>query len=113
MKLCQRLDGKAIREEAGWEASCKSIFYAYLRRTPRTFPWILTLAAGSVDWGHFDVRGLEANHTAFAVEALEGGVGAVDERDDNLTFPGGAGAFDQDVVARDDMFVAHGVATNL
>ncbi len=63
-----------------------------------------------VDGGHLVVRGLESDHAAFAVEALEGGVGAVDQGDDDLAFAGGASAFDEDVVAGDDVFVAHGVA---
>jgi hypothetical protein len=66
-----------------------------------------------VDRGHFGVGGLQADHAAFAVEALEGGVGAVDEGDDDLAFAGGAGTLDQDVVAGDDVFVAHGVAAHL
>jgi len=65
---------------------------------------------GGVDWGHFGVGGLQTDHAAFAVETLEGGVGAIDEGDDDLAFAGGAGALDQDVVAGDDVLVAHGVA---
>jgi hypothetical protein len=65
-----------------------------------------------VDGGHFGIRGLEADHAAFAVEAFEGGVGAVDQRDDDLALAGGAGTLDQDVVARDDVLVAHGVAAD-
>jgi hypothetical protein len=68
------------------------------------------VGGGGVDGRHFGVGGLQADHAAFAVEALEGGVGAVDEGDDDLAFTGGAGALDQDVVAGDDMLVAHGVA---
>jgi len=64
------------------------------------------------DRGHLGVGGLEANHAALAVEALKGGVGAVDEGDDDLAFAGGAGALDEDVVAGDDVLVAHGVTAN-
>ena len=71
------------------------------------------VGGGGVDGGHLGVGGLEADHAAFAVEALEGGVGAVDEGDDDLAFAGGAGALDQDVVAGDDVLVAHGVAADL
>ena len=63
-----------------------------------------------VDGGHFGVGGLQSDHGAFAIEALEGGVGAVDEGDDDLAFACGAGAFDEDIVAGDDVFVAHGVS---
>jgi len=62
-----------------------------------------------VDGGHLGVGGLQADHAAFAVKALEGGVGAVDEGDDDLAFAGGAGALNQDVVSGDDVLVAHGV----
>ncbi len=88
-------------------------FYAYLRRTPRTFALDADAGGRGVDGGHFGVGGLKADHAAFAVKALEGGVGAVDEGDDDLAFAGGAGALDQDVVAGDDVLVAHGVAANL
>ncbi len=66
-----------------------------------------------VDGGHLGVGGLEADHVAFAVEALEGGVGTVDQGDDDLALAGGAGALDEDVVAGDDVLVAHGVAADL
>ena len=70
--------------------------------------------AGSlgVDGGHFGVGGLETNEIAFAVEAFEGCVGAVDEGDYDFAFAGGAGALNQNVVAGDDVFVAHGVAAD-
>jgi len=67
---------------------------------------------GGVDGGHFGVGGLEADEVAFAVEALEGGVRAVDQGNDYFAFAGGAGALDQDVIARDYVFVAHGVAAD-
>src|SRR6516162_10223689 len=66
-----------------------------------------------VDGGHFGVGGLKANHAALTVEALKGGVGAVDEGDDDLALAGGAGAFDEDVVAGDDVLIAHGVSPDL
>ena len=56
---------------------------------------------------------MEADHGAFAVEALEGGVGAIDEGDDDLAFAGGAGALYEDVVTVDDVLVAHGVSADL
>ncbi len=68
---------------------------------------------GGVDGCHLGVGGLEADHRAFAVEAFEGGLGAVDEGDDDLALAGGAGSFDEDVVSGDDVFVAHGVAADL
>src|SRR5258705_27260 len=71
------------------------------------------VCGGGVDWGHFGVGGLQADHAAFAVEAFEGGIGTVDEGDDDLAFTGGAGALDQDVVSGDDVLVAHGVAAYL
>jgi len=67
---------------------------------------------GGVDGGHLGVRGLEADHGAFAIEALEGGIGAVDQGDDDLSFAGGPGALDQDVVAGDDVLVTHGVSAD-
>src|SRR5882757_861527 len=71
------------------------------------------VGGGGVDGGHFGVGGLETDHAALAVEALEGGVGAVDEGDDDLAFAGGAGALDQDIVTGDDVLVTHGVAADL
>ena len=71
------------------------------------------VGGGGVDGGHLRVGGLQADHAAFAVKALEGGIGAVDQGDDDLPFAGGAGALDQNIVARDDVLVAHGVSADL
>jgi hypothetical protein len=68
---------------------------------------------GGEDGSHLGVGGLETDHISLAVEALEGGIRAVDQSDDDLAFAGGAGTLDEDVVAGDDVFVAHGVAANL
>ena len=50
------------------------------------------VGGGGVDGSHFGVGGLQADHAALAIEALEGGVGAVDEGDNDLALAGGAGA---------------------
>ena len=71
------------------------------------------VAGGGVDGLHLAVGGLQADEVSFAIEALEGGVGAVDQGHDDLSLAGGAGALDQDVVAGDDVLVAHGVALDL
>ena len=55
---------------------------------------------------------MQTDHGAFAVETLEGGVGSVDEGDDDLALAGGAGPLDQHVIPGDDVLVAHGVATD-
>ena len=65
-----------------------------------------------VDGGHLGVGGLEADEVAFAVETLEGGVGAVNEGDDDFALAGGAGALDQNVIAGDNVLVAHRVAAD-
>ncbi len=70
------------------------------------------IGGGRVDGSHLGIGGLEADHGALAIEALEGGVGAVDKGDDNLSLAGGVSAFDEDVVSGDDVLVAHGVATD-
>src|ERR1700754_46561 len=69
--------------------------------------------SGSKDGRHLGVGGLEADHTALAIEAFEGSIGAVDQGDDDLAFTSCAGALDQDIVPGDDVFIAHGVAANL
>jgi hypothetical protein len=71
------------------------------------------VGCGSVDGGHLGVGGLKADPVALAVEALEGGVGAVDESDDDLAFASGACALDEDVIPGDDVLVTHGVAADL
>ena len=71
------------------------------------------VGGGDDDGVHFGVGGLEANHGALEVEALEGGFGSADEGDDDFALAGGAGAFDEDVVAVDDVLVAHGFAADL
>lgn len=65
-----------------------------------------------VDGSHLGIGGLEADHGALTIETLEGGVGTVDEGDDDLSLAGGVGALDEDVVSGDDVLVAHGVATD-
>jgi len=71
------------------------------------------LGGGDDDGVHFGVGGLEADHGALEVEALEGGFGSADEGDDDFALAGGAGALDEDVVAVDDVLVAHGFSTDL
>jgi hypothetical protein len=71
------------------------------------------VGGGSVNGRHLSVGGLQPDHAPFAVEALEGGIGAVDEGDDDLAFAGGACALDQNVVAGDDVFIAHRIAAHL
>ena len=95
--------------------------YACLRRRPlcvfaqdaQNFALDADVGSGGVDGGHFGVGGLQADHAAFAVETFEGGVGAVDEGNDDLAFAGGAGPLHQDVIAGDDVLVTHGVAAYL
>ena len=79
---------------------------------PKNFALDADIGGGGVDGGHLGIGGLEADHAAFAVETLEGGVGAVDQSDDDFAFAGGAGALDQNIVAGDDVLVAHGVAAD-
>ncbi len=71
------------------------------------------LGGGDDDGVHFCVGGLQADHAAFQIEAFEGGFGSSDEGDDDFSLAGGAGALDENVVAVDDVLVAHGFATNL
>lgn len=67
-------------------------------------------ADGDVDGLHFAVGGLQADEIALPIEALEGGVCAIDQGNHNFALASGAGALNQDVVAGDDVFVAHGIA---
>ena len=62
---------------------------------------------------HLNVGGLETYDAAFRIEALEGGFGAVDERNHDFPLPGGSGALYEHVIAADDVLVAHGVAADL
>ena len=71
------------------------------------------IACRSEDWGHLRIGGLQANHVSFTIEAFEGSICAINEGDDDLSLAGGARAFDEDVVARDDVLVPHGVAPDL
>ena len=57
------------------------------------------VCCGGVDGGHLAVGGLESDHGALAVEALESGVCAVDEGDDDLAFAGGAGSFHEHIIS--------------
>lgn len=66
----------------------------------------------SIDGSHLRVGRLKPNHTALAVEALQGGIAAVDEGYDNLSFAGGAGSLYKDVVAGDNVLIAHGITTD-
>jgi hypothetical protein len=46
------------------------------------------------------------------IETLQRGVRAVDEGDNDLSLAGSPGAFDQHVIAVDDVLVAHGIAAD-
>src|ERR1700694_5627656 len=52
------------------------------------------ICCGCVDGSHLRVGRLQADHVAFAVETFQGGVGSVDEGDDDLSLAGGTSAFD-------------------
>ena len=70
------------------------------------------VGCGGEDGGHLGVGGLEADHAALPIEALEGGIGTIDEGDNDFSLAGGSGSLDEDVVAGDDVLVAHGVAAD-
>ena len=70
------------------------------------------VGSGGVDGCHLGVGGLEPDHAAFAIKALQGGVGAVDQCDHDFSLASGASSLDEDVIAGDDVFIAHGVASH-
>ena len=71
------------------------------------------LRGGYVDGIHFSVGGLEANNIIGLIEeALEGGFCAMDQGDDDFSLTSGAGALDEDVVAVDDVLIAHGISAD-
>jgi len=76
-----------------------SVILCVLSKNPEDLTLDADVSGRSVDGRHLSVGGLEANHAAFAVKALEGGVGAVDECDDDLALAGRTGTLDQNVVA--------------
>ena len=66
------------------------------------------------DGVHLAIGRLEADLAArFAVEALERGVGAANEGDDDFTGIGDLGLLDDDVIAVQDVVLNHGVALHL
>lgn len=109
---CRRLDEGIRLQKAVLRRFCGD-FSGIFAENAEDFTLDVDIGCRGIDRSHLRVGGLEANHTAFAVEALEGRIGAVDERDDDLAFSRGSGSLDQDVVARDDVLIAHGVATDL
>ena len=73
----------------------------------------MATCAGEHSGVHLGVGGLQAHERAFEVEALEGGFGTADEGDDDVSLAGDIGALDEDVVAVDDVLVAHGFSAHL
>src|SRR5690348_6179536 len=61
---------------------------------------------------HGGIRGLQADGVAFLVEALQGSVGAIHQRDDDIAIASNLGFFHQDVVAIENGFILHGVAAD-
>lgn len=108
LSAARHLDAKR-RSEAGQGRRGSGVF----AQNTKDFALDGDVGGRGVDRSHLGVRGLQADHGSFAIEALEGGVRAVDEGDDDLAFARGAGAFNQDVVAGDDVLVTHGVAADL
>jgi len=70
-----------------------------------TLPCTTTDFAGYHDRSHGGVGGLKANLGAFAVEALQRGVGAIHQRDHDFAVAGRIGFLDEDVIAIDNMLV--------
>ena len=65
-------------------------------------------ASGGHDDGlHFGVGGLQANHIPLKKIMLQGGLRAVDQRDDYLALASGLGFFDQHIVTMHDVVVTH------
>jgi hypothetical protein len=74
----------------------------------------LYFGGGQDDGLHLRVGGLETDFSAgFAVEALEGGLFAADQGDDDFAGIRDLSLLDDDVVAVEDVVVAHGIALDL
>ena len=80
---------------------------------PKDFSLDTDIRCRRKDGSHFGVGGLKTDHASFAIETLESSIGTVDESYHNLSFPGRPCPFDQNIVARHDVLIAHGVATHL
>jgi hypothetical protein len=93
-------------------ALCEVLCSGVFPQDAQDFALDADVGGGSVDGGHLCIGGLEPDHAALAVEALEGSVGAIDQSDDDLALACGAGALDEDVIAGDDVLVAHGVTAD-
>src|SRR5262245_22026816 len=73
----------------------------------------LDAVGGDDDRRHRRVRGLKADRRPFAIDALERGVAAVDERKDRLAVARERAFFDDDVIPLADLLVDHRIALDL
>src|SRR5208282_4080813 len=61
---------------------------------------------------HFDIRRLQPHYLSFGIETLQRSLRSMHKRDNNFALTCGARSFDEDIITIDDVFIAHGVATN-
>src|SRR6185437_2137386 len=91
----------------------RSAFSGIFTEHAKDFALNADVGSRSVNRCHLGVGWLEADHRPLAVEAFERGIGAIDKSNDDFPLPRSTGALDKNVVAGDDVFVAHGVAADL
>ena len=84
-----------------------------LAQDAENLPLNADVGGGSVNGGHFGIRGLQADHTSLTIETFERGVRTIDQGHDDLAFARCSCPLHQDVVAGDDVLVTHGVAADL
>lgn len=61
---------------------------------------------------HFSVCGLQTHHVSLRVKTLQRGFGTMDEGHDDLALACGSGALNQNIIAIDDVLIAHGIAAD-
>src|SRR5579863_4075448 len=90
-----------------------SLRLAIFPENPENAPLNGDLTCRNVDRLHFSIRWLQSNHLPFWVKSLERCLGAADECDHDFSVTSRACPFDENIVATDDMFVAHGITPHL
>ena len=97
---------------ASWRSTQFEAGLGILAEDSQDFALNADVCCGRVDGCHLSIGWLEPDHISLSIEALEGGVRAIDQGDDDLSLSCGAGALDEDVVPGDDVFVSHGITTD-
>src|SRR3974390_3087821 len=92
----------------GLSFSGRGVSLSVLPKNPENAPLNCDLRRRNIDWLHLDVCRLQSNSVSFRVEALQGCFAASHQSNYDLTLPGSSSSLHEDIVAINDVLIAHG-----